>query len=70
MRAPVIDRTGLAGNFEFAFYFQDQPVDPAANLNIPYYTTALEEALGLKLETGRGPVDVWVIDSVQQPTEN
>jgi len=70
MGAPVIDRTGLAGNFEYAFYFQNQPVDPAANLNIPYYTTALEEALGLKLETGRGPVDVWVIDSVQQPTEN
>ena len=32
--------------------------------------TALEEQLGLKLEAGRGPVDVLVIDSVQPPTAN
>jgi uncharacterized protein (TIGR03435 family) len=70
MRAPVIDRTGLAGNFEYAFYFQNQSVDAAPNVNIPHYTTALEEALGLKLESARGPVDVLVVDSVQQPTEN
>jgi uncharacterized protein (TIGR03435 family) len=31
---------------------------------------ALEEQLGLKLESTRGPVDVLVIDSVSEPTDN
>ncbi len=32
--------------------------------------TAVQEQLGLKLESTKGPVDVLVIDSVQKPTEN
>jgi uncharacterized protein (TIGR03435 family) len=37
---------------------------------LPALSTALNEQLGLKLESRRGPVDVLVIESVQQPTEN
>jgi uncharacterized protein (TIGR03435 family) len=32
--------------------------------------TALQEQLGMKLESSRGPVDVLVIDSVSEPTTN
>jgi uncharacterized protein (TIGR03435 family) len=45
---------------------------PAAAANIPQsdgssLTTALNEQLGLKLESIRGPVDVVIIDSVEAP---
>ena len=40
------------------------PIDP----NGPSLFTALQEQLGLKLESGRGPVPVLMIDSVDLPT--
>jgi uncharacterized protein (TIGR03435 family) len=75
----VIDRTGLTGNYELDMtYTPDRmpqgppppgapplpPVDP----NGPSLFTALQEQLGLKLESVRGPVDVLVIESVNRPT--
>lgn len=33
----------------------------------PLISKAVEEQLGLKLQPTRGPVDVWVIDSVKRP---
>jgi uncharacterized protein (TIGR03435 family) len=69
---PVIDRTGLNGNFDVDLtYTPDNPVVDASNApNAPSLMTALREQLGLKLESSRAPVDVLVIDRAQQPTEN
>jgi uncharacterized protein (TIGR03435 family) len=80
MGAPVIDKTGLTGLFEYSMYSAQElppslvgvvpPLSGPANPDLPSYTIALQEQLGLKLEPSRAPVDVRVIDSLQQPTEN
>jgi uncharacterized protein (TIGR03435 family) len=79
----VIDKTGLTGYYDIALTYTptgDQlpqgppppgapplpPIDPDG----PSFFTAIQEQLGLKLENQRGPVEIVVIDSIQQPTEN
>jgi uncharacterized protein (TIGR03435 family) len=72
----VIDRTGLRGNWDFTLTFQpetpSQPppgVDPSAiDPTVSSIFTALQEELGLKLESTKGPVDVVVIDRIERPT--
>jgi len=74
----VIDRTGLKGNWDLEVnYTPDRSqLPPGVELpssidpNGPSLFTALEEQLGLKLRPARGPVEVLVINSVQQPTPN
>lgn len=70
---PVIDRTGLTGRYDFTLKWtpapgtggpSGPPVDPDA----PSIFTAVQEQLGLKLEAGRGPVEVVVIDRLEKPT--
>jgi uncharacterized protein (TIGR03435 family) len=67
---PVLDRTGLTGTYDFDLRFAApslrgaSPDAPA----LPSIFTALQEQLGLKLETSRGPVEMFVIDSVERPT--
>ncbi len=65
----VVDRTGLTERYdgELSWTPDDAPpgvVDP----NAPSLFTAVEEQLGLKLQSTMGPVDVLVIDSVERPT--
>ena len=78
---PIVDRTGLTGTYdatlEFAFAFRQGAADGTANAMIPSdpssppsIFTALQEQLGLKLESQKGPVDVLVIDHVEQPSAN
>ncbi len=66
---PVIDRSGLQGNYGFVLKFA--PAGAAsADAERPEMVTALREQLGLKLEATRAPLEVLVIDSVQKPTPN
>ena len=73
---PVIDATGLTDTFDIQLTWSLEPVangDSAPPGDQPDATsifTALQEQLGLKLDTERGPVDVLVIDRLQQPAEN
>src|SRR5688572_4924899 len=75
----VVDRTGLAGNFDIAVTFTPErlpqgppppraPPLPSFDPNGPSLFTALQEQLGLKLESERAPVEVLVIDHVERPT--
>jgi len=74
----VIDRTGLPGSFDIELTF-----DPASAAQLPpgaapgplprddaaaSIFTALQEQLGLKLESTRSPVDVLVVDAAEPPT--
>ena len=80
VRGPVVDRTGLTGLFDILLEYTSQGRQlQAAPLNAPDLTKdvalpmlrdALQEQLGLKLETAKGPLDVLVIDSVERPSEN
>ena len=75
----VIDKTGVKGIFDIHLEYAREltagvlgvpgdsaPVDTAG---LPIFT-ALQENLGLKLEPGKGPVEILVIDHVEQPSDN
>lgn len=62
----VIDETGLTGKYDFQFGFAPDLGDATG----PSLFTALQQELGLRLESKKGPVEVIVIDSVQKPSEN
>ena len=72
----IVDRTQVRGLYDFELaWTPDQPIrlpDDAPPIVIDpnglSIFTALQEQLGLKLESTRGPVDVVVVDSVQRPT--
>jgi uncharacterized protein (TIGR03435 family) len=66
---PVLDRTGLKGSYAFTLTFA-APQNTNPDPDRPQFMTALQEQLGLKLESTRTPVDVLVIDSVARPSEN
>ena len=76
--APVVDRTGLAGKYDYTLEFErpqaaappvaagTAPGDPP-----PSIFTAVQEQLGLKLEEKKLPFDVLVVDRAEKiPAEN
>jgi len=65
----VIDKTGLLGKYEINLKWtaDEQQGSPDAG---PTLFTALEEQLGLKLVPAKGPVDTFVIDHIEKPSEN
>lgn len=63
----VIDRTGLEGHYSFLLEFA--PVQ-AQDSDSPSLFSAVREQLGLTLEPQKAPVEVWVIDSAEKPSEN
>jgi uncharacterized protein (TIGR03435 family) len=67
---PLIDKTGLMGLYDVTLRWTPEPTEGARPSEFPTLFTAVQEQLGLKLESGKGAVDMFVIDSVQRPSEN
>nr|HEV7952745.1 TIGR03435 family protein [Candidatus Acidoferrales bacterium] len=76
---PVVDKTGLTGKYDFTLTYAPENVSaavPGAAPNIPdapgapSLFVALEEQLGLKLESGKAPIEIVVIDHVERPSGN
>lgn len=74
LQRQVIDKTELKGRYDMDCSFA--PVDPDASLETaaketrPSIFTALEQQLGLHLNTTKGPVDVLVVDSAEKAIGN
>jgi len=68
----VVDRTGLTGDYDVALSFSPSDVVPpnTGGDSPVILRTAVQEQLGLRLDSAREPVDILVIDSVQMPTPN
>ncbi len=67
----VVDKTGLTGRFDIHIDFTRLENDATdANGDHPSIFTAVQQQLGLKLETGRGPNEFLVIDHVERPSAN
>jgi uncharacterized protein (TIGR03435 family) len=72
----VLDKTGLKDTYDFTLEYAPDPggavvtdANPA-DAPLPSIFTALQEQLGLKLESARGPVEILVIDHADKPTAN
>lgn len=78
---PVVDQTGLQGKWDFTLKWTPDesqfsgmgmkvpPPSDAADAPPPLFT-AIQEQIGLKLEAGKAPVPVLVLDHVEQPSPN
>jgi uncharacterized protein (TIGR03435 family) len=67
--APVEDRTGIDGNYNFVLEFA--PMDGAtADDDARPSVFAAVQALGLRLESTKGPMEVLAIDSAEMPEGN
>lgn len=71
---PVLDRTGLDGNFDVLIEWSPDLTVPGFEVEPdpvgPTFVDAMRDQLGLKLEQAKGPIQTLVIDSVERPSEN
>jgi uncharacterized protein (TIGR03435 family) len=66
----VVDKTGLTGSYDIRLEFTSAARLAADENAGPSIFTALQEKLGLKAEPHRAPVEIFVIDHAEQPSEN
>jgi uncharacterized protein (TIGR03435 family) len=72
----VLDKTGLTGRYDFTWQFNQTANPGGANSSAtsdpdaPSIFTLIQEQLGLKLESGKGDVEIIVIDHIEKPSEN
>jgi uncharacterized protein (TIGR03435 family) len=74
----VIDRTGIEGVFDYKLEWVPDPANmplingakPEGGMEGPSIFTAVQEQLGLKLESTKGPVEILIIDRAEKAVEN
>jgi uncharacterized protein (TIGR03435 family) len=79
LATPVVDKTGLVGQYDFDFEYSREELDgfrrplveaPEVS-SAPTLQIALQESLGLKLMSKKGPLDMLVVDTGEKvPSEN
>ncbi len=73
LRSPVVDETGLTGQYDFELVYQPPNAStqtlPDDLIPAPPIPEAIQ-SLGLRLEKGKAPVEVLVVDHVEKPGEN
>ncbi len=77
---PVVNQSGLEGSFDYKLEWTPDPTPSlpgdasegvsASDPGGPSLSAALQEQLGLRLESKKGPVEVIIIDRISKPTEN
>lgn len=70
---PVVDETGLNGNYDLTLKWtpdEDVGGGVSSDSSGPALFTAIQEQLGLKLESRKGFVKILIIDHVEKPSEN
>jgi uncharacterized protein (TIGR03435 family) len=73
----VVNKTGVDGRFRYRVDFAPEGTStaeigggPPPPADAPSIFTAIQEQLGLKLDSARGPVDVLVVDRAEKASEN
>jgi uncharacterized protein (TIGR03435 family) len=71
----VVNQTDLPGKYNFTLKWTPEPAPgaaagPVSDSTAPLFLTALQEQLGLKLDSTHAPIDTIVVDSATLPTSN
>jgi uncharacterized protein (TIGR03435 family) len=74
----VVDQTGLSATYDFTLNYMPERLgpgvlegrEPGPDPNAPSLSTALQQQLGLKLESRRGPVEMLVIERIEKLSQN
>jgi uncharacterized protein (TIGR03435 family) len=79
LEKPVLDRTGLQGSFDYELEWSPDELQSQEDLpartddtddNAPWLGGALQQQLGLRLVSQKGPVDLIVVEKAERATEN
>ena len=75
LRQDVYDETGLTGYYDFNIRWTAPPADPPPSPRLgpdgmALFITTLKDQFGLRFTRTTGPVQYWIVDHLEQPTEN
>ncbi len=68
--SPVVDKTGLTGTYDFTLKWTDPSALNGPDSEFPSLVTAVQEQLGLRLESQKSPGEVLVVDHAEKASAN